>query len=267
MAKLDLWYEQKGKDAQGKALCALAQKHKEGFGKRKERACALLSIYEGLNLDRFGASAYDTAAPYTYQREDRAGQPTGEEYHQTHNIGARIMDAIDAKIFALERTKTSFVMSEGGWKVKSAGIKAARFIEGQMGEPQGMFKDMWELWRQGARLTTIATTAAMVFFWSDPDQGKIVAELDDTLNVFVETTGLPYDGYSSIGRVTYWDPEKLARRRTRRARCACRWSRAGGCASATPRAKRTRASRGSRSPPSRGSRSTRSPTATTTRLA
>ena len=212
MAKLDLWYEQKGKDAQGKALCALAQKHKEGFGKRKERACALLSIYEGLNLDRFGASAYDTAAPYTYQREDRAGQPTGEEYHQTHNIGARIMDAIDAKIFALERTKTSFVMSEGGWKVKSAGIKAARFIEGQMGEPQGMFKDMWELWRQGARLTTIATTAAMVFFWSDPDQGKIVAELDDTLNVFVETTGLPYDGYSSIGRVTYWDPEKLARR-------------------------------------------------------
>src|SRR5688572_999127 len=209
---LDLWYEQKGKEAQGKALCALALKHRDAFGKRKTRACALLSMYEGLNIDRMNAAAYDSAEPFTFNREDRNGNPAEGEYHQTHNLGARIMDAIDAKIFALERTKTQFVMSEGGWKVKSAGIKAARFIEGQMTEPQGMFKDMWELWRQGARLTTIATTAAMVFFWSDPDQGKIVAELDDTLNVFVETTGLPYDGYSSIGRITYWDPEKLARR-------------------------------------------------------
>lgn len=209
---LDLWYEKTDREEQGKALCELARKHKEGFGRRKERACALLSMYEGLNIDRMAADAYDTAQPFTFDRMDRDGNPAEGEYHQTHNLGARILDAIDAKIFALERTKTQFVMSEGGWKVKSAGIKAARFIEGQMGEPQGMFKDLWELWRQGARLTTIATTAAMVFFWSDPTQGKIVAELDDTLDVFVETTGLPYDGYSSIGRVTYWDPEKLARR-------------------------------------------------------
>jgi hypothetical protein len=209
--KLDLWYELDDEEQAGKALCALAQKHREAFGTRKTRATALLGIYEGLNLARFDSAAYDSAEPFTFEGDAREGKKP-DEYRQTHNIGARIMDAIDAKIFALERTKTQFVMSEGGWKVKSAGIKAARFIEGQMGEPQGMFKDLWELWRHAARLTTVATTAAMVFFWSDPDQGKIVAELDDTLNVFVETTGLPYDGYSSIGRVTYWDPEKLAMR-------------------------------------------------------
>jgi len=209
---LDLWYEQKDKEQAGKALCALAQKYRDARSRRRERACALLSMYEGLELDRFSAAAYDTAGPVMFDREDREGHPKEGEYRQTHNLGARIMDAIDAKIFALERTKTQFVMSEGGWKVKSAGIKAGRFIEGQMQEPQGIFKDMWEVWRQAARLTTICTGAAMVFFWSDPDQGKIVAELDDTLNVFVETTGLPYDGYSSIGRITYWDPEKLALR-------------------------------------------------------
>jgi hypothetical protein len=212
MLKLDLWYEEKDEALAGKALCALAQKHREGFSRRKARACALLGIYEGLDVDRFAANAYDTAGPYMFDRENRNGDPEDGHYRQTHNLGARIMDAVDAKIFALERTKTAFVMSEGGWKVKSAGIKAARFIEGQMTEPQGLFKDMWELWRQAARLTTIATSAAMVFFWSDPDQGKIVAELDDTLNVFVETSGLPYDGFSSIGRITFWDPEKLALR-------------------------------------------------------
>jgi hypothetical protein len=209
--KLDLWYEIEDEEQAGKAVCALARKHRDAFGARKTRACTLLGIYEGLNLDRFDSRAYDSAEPFTFVNEDNEGNKAGE-YRQTHNIGARIMDAIDAKIFALERTKTQFVMSDGGWKVKSAGIKAGRFIEGQMSEPQGMFKDMWELWRQAARLATIATTAAMVFFWSDPDQGKIVAELDDTLNVFVETTGLPYDGYSSIGRITWWDPEKLALR-------------------------------------------------------
>jgi hypothetical protein len=209
--KLDLWYELKDEELAGRAICALAQKHRDAFGRRKSRAVALLGIYEGLNLARFDSAAYDAAEPFSFVDESKNGDK-GPEYRQTHNIGARIMDAIDAKIFALERTKTQFVMSEGGWKVKSAGIKAARFIEGQMSEPQGMFKDLWELWRHGARLATTATTAAMVFFWSDPDQGKIVAELDDTLNVFVETTGLPYDGYSSIGRITYWDPEKLAMR-------------------------------------------------------
>lgn len=211
--KRELWYELDDEKAAGDAACALARKHKEAFGTRKSRACTLLGIYEGLNVRRFTADAYDSAGPFEFAHDDHEGDLLeGQGYRQTHNIGARIMDAIDAKIFALERTKTQFVMSEGGWKVKSAGIKAARFIEGQMTEQQGLFKDMWEMWRHAARLAVTCTGAAMVFFWSDPDQGKIVAELDDTLNVFVETTGLPYDGYSSIGRVTLWDPEKLARR-------------------------------------------------------
>lgn len=211
-APVQTWYDETLTEQEaGNALVALAVKQRDSFSARKSRACELLSIYEGLNLGRFNASAYDGATAYEYDA-DTDETDEDADYRQTHNIGARIMDAIDAKIFALERTKTQFVMSEGGWKVRSAGIKAGRFIEGQMGEPQGMFKDLWELWRHGARLTVTATTAAMVFFWSDPSQGKIVAELDDTLNVGVETTGLPYDGYSAIWRVTYWDPEKLALR-------------------------------------------------------
>lgn len=211
MAQRELWYEIDDEQMAGNALVALAMRHRDGCSARKRRACELLSIYEGLNLGWFGSTAYDGASAVTFDIDNpKEGEPT--EYRQTHNIGARIMDAIDAKIFALEKTKTQFVMSEGGWKVRSAGIKAARFIEGQMSEPQGMFRDLWKAWRHGARLATTCTSAAMMFFWSDPDQGKIVAELDDTLNVFIETTGLPYDGYTSIGRITYWDPTKLALR-------------------------------------------------------
>lgn len=198
-------------EAAGDALVATAKKKINGISTRKERACELLSQYEGLDLNRFDAAAYDGAQPFDFI-DTKPNGDKGEAYDQTHNYGARVMDAIDAKIFSLERTKTKFVVGGGGWKVKSAAEKAARFVEGAMSEQAGLFKDAWELWRHGARLTTIATTAAMMFFWSDPKVKKIVIELDDTLNIWTETGGLPYDGYTAIGRITYWEPRKLAAR-------------------------------------------------------
>jgi hypothetical protein len=212
MAKhLDHWADIEDEAAAGHALIAAARKHNESNSSRKRRACELLSQYEGLGLNRFDAAAYDGAEDYDFVDTDPEGNK-GERHAQTHNLGARVMDAIDAKIFSLERTKTQFVVSDGGWAVKAAAVKAGRFVEGQMSEQAGAFKDLWECWRHGARLATIATTASLMFFWSDPRQGKIVTELDDSLNVWVETGGLPYDGWSSLHRITYWEPRKLAAR-------------------------------------------------------
>lgn len=205
------WADLEDEAAAGNALCATAKKKMNGISRRGRRACELLSQYEGLGLNRFDASSYEGAEPYDFVDTDAQGNK-GEPYDQTHNYGARVMDAIDAKIFSLERTKTKFVVGGGGWKVKSAAEKAGRFVEGAMCEPAGIFKDMWECWRHGARLATIATTAAMMFFWSDPKVGKIVAELDDTLRIWTETGGLPYDGYTALGRITYWEPRRLAAR-------------------------------------------------------
>jgi hypothetical protein len=208
---LDHWADLENEEAAGNSLVASARKYQQATTLRKRRACELLAQYEGLGIKSFDASAYDNAEPFDYVEVDDQGNK-GEPYDQTHNLGARVMDAIDAKIFSLERTKTQFVVSDGGWKAKSAAVKASRFVEGVMTEPCGIFQDAWECWRHGARLTTIATTACMMFFWSDPRIGKIVAELDDTLNIWTETGGLPYDGYTAIGRITYWEPRKLAAR-------------------------------------------------------
>lgn len=207
--RLEHWANIDDEKLAGDALIATARKKLSAITKRKRRACALLSDYESLGeLDRFDAIAYDAS---DYDTVEPSRQDNIQD-RKTHNFGARVMDAIDAKIFALERTKVQFVVSDGGWSVKAAAVKASRFIEGQMSEPSGIFKDVWEAWRHGARLTTIATTACMMFFWTDPSQNKIVTELDDTLNIWVETGGLPYDGYSAIGRITYWEPHKLAAR-------------------------------------------------------
>jgi hypothetical protein len=208
---LDHWADIEEEKAAGDSLVAAARKDSMATTRRKRRACELLAQYEGLGLNRFDAAAYDGAEPYDFVDTDAQGNK-GEPYDQTHNLGARVMDAIDAKIFSLERTKTQFVVSDGGWKAKAAAVQASRFVEGVMSETAGIFKDAWECWRHGARLSTIATTAAMMFFWSDPRIGKIVLELDDTLNVTVETGGLPYDGYTAIRRITYWEPRKLAAR-------------------------------------------------------
>jgi hypothetical protein len=212
MAKwVENWADIEDEKTAGDALVATAKKHNDQNTRRKRRANELLNEYEDLGPGRFESGRLNRGEMIPLP--STPGTSTdGEEYEQTHNLGARVMDAIDAKIFALERTKTSFVVSDGGWAVKAAAVKAGRFVEGQMSEPSGIFKDMWECWRHGARLTTIATGACMMFFWTDPSQKKIVTELDDTLNIWVETGGLPYDGYTAIGRITYWDPRKLGAR-------------------------------------------------------
>lgn len=207
----DHWADIENEAEAGDALIAAAKKQLTGISARKRRACERLSQYEGLGIRRFEAVAYDVATPFDFIDESPEGDKT-EPFDQTHNYGARVMDAIDAKIFSMKTTKTKFLVSGGGWKVKAAAVKAARFVEGVMQEQCGIFKDHWAAWRQGARLTSIATGAAMMFWWSDPSVRKIVAELDDTLNIWVETGGLPYDGYTAIGRITYWEPRKLAAR-------------------------------------------------------
>jgi hypothetical protein len=207
-ARKQLWYDLQREDA-GVALCALAAKYKQQASTRKARATSLLSLYEGLTLGRLDSSAYDTAEPYQFLGSgDRPDEPS----ELVWNLGASIMDSIDAKLFALDKVKTKFVVTDGGWDIKRAAELASRFIDGQMHEPQGIFPDLWALWRHAGRLALTATGTSAVFFWSDPDEGKIVAELDDTLNMFVETSGLPYDGISSVGRITAWDPDKLAAR-------------------------------------------------------
>ncbi len=206
-ARRELWYDLPREQA-GVALCALAAKYKNQSSTRKARASSLLSLYEGLTLGRLASSAYDTAEPYTFEDDNRPGVPT----ELVWNLGASIMDSIDAKLFALDKVKTQFVVTDGGWDVKRAAVLSSRFVEGQMHEPQGIFPDLWALWRHAGRLALNATGTSAVFFWSDPDEGKIVAELDDTLNMFVETSGLPYDGITSVGRISAWDPEKLCAR-------------------------------------------------------
>ena len=212
----NLWSDQiddKGvpdEERMGDVLTVHALQHRSRASGRKARAAAQLSAYEGLTLTSLDPDQYDLAMSDDPDLIEVRNAEGGTEYRQTHNLGARVMDAIDAKIFALDKVKTRFVVTDGGWQVKTAAVKAGRFIDGQMSESSGIFKDMWELWRHAARLATIATGTSAVFFWSDSRQGKIITELDDTLDMFLDTTGLAYDGYTSIGRTTFWDPEKLA---------------------------------------------------------
>lgn len=211
--RLKVWADEPFEDA-GPALVALGLAHKDQFSGRKQRAVSLLSHYEGRSLSRFAADSYDTAEPLSFDDDDLESDSTCP---LIWNVGASIIDTIDAKLFAMERKKTAFVVTEGGWDVQRAAVLGARFVEGQMNEPQGIFPDAWQLWRHAARLAVTATGAAAVFFWTDPSEGKIVLELDDTLSMWVDTTGLPYDGVASLGRLTWWDPARLAAKYTEHA--------------------------------------------------
>jgi uncharacterized protein YoaH (UPF0181 family) len=208
MAEPRLWHELQKKES-GPALLALAKRHRDRAKARRERATNLLCQYSGLALSDFAASAYDNAEELELERDSVSGERS--RYTITWNLAASLIDTVDSKVFTT-KTKTQFVVTDGGWQVKRAAVLGARFVEGQMHEEQGIFPDLWALWRHAARLAITATTAAAVFFFADPDDGKVIAELDDTLNLFIETSGLPYDGIASVARITYWSPDRLAAR-------------------------------------------------------
>jgi hypothetical protein len=209
MRPREQWHQIEDEKQAGQALVAVARKFKDRRTARKSRATSLLSLYEGLSLGSYGPSAYDDAEPFSYASNGNTAEAPGLPVDQLWNLGASIMDALDAKLFQ-QRAKTAFVTSNGGWEAKRAGVLGGRFVEGVQSEPQGIFQDSWAMWRHGARIAMTSTGGCMVWFWSDPDEGKIVMELDDTLSTWVETSGLAYDGVSAIGRISYWDPEKLA---------------------------------------------------------
>ena len=99
-------------DRMGEVLTVQALQERSRASGRKARASAQLSSYEGVTLTSLDPDEYDSPV-FDDPDLGAAGQEGAAEYQQTHNLGARVMDAIDAKIFALDRIKTRFVVTDG----------------------------------------------------------------------------------------------------------------------------------------------------------
>lgn len=172
-------------------------------GKRRHDSVQLMRLYEGESVTGRGLS-YGTT-------DNTSDTPIiGEEpVESTLNIAQSLVDTLDAKIAGLENTKPQIVTAEAKWDTRRQAILADRFIEGQYNEKQGRFQDLWDVFRFALRLGMASTGTAAVKFFSNSKAGRIQAEVNDTLSMWVDTPGSAYDYPSGMGDQTLWDPERL----------------------------------------------------------
>lgn len=200
----DPWHRQ-DRIQGGKTLCSIADGHETRNSPRKAEAIQLMRLYEGDSVTIGGKLGRNTDSP------DPDETDLGDNVVDiTLNIAQSLVDTLDAKIAGLEKTKPQIVTTEAKWDVRRQAILADRFLEGQYGERQGRFNDLWEVFRFAFRLAQASTRTAAVKFFSSPDEGKVRAEVHDCLSMWMDVPGAIYDYPTSMGEVTWWDPYKAA---------------------------------------------------------
>lgn len=163
-----------------------------------------MRLYEGEPVSLLGAVNRTTDGV-----SDNEGLPLGGDIVEvTLALAQSLVDALDAKIGGLEKTKPQITTTQAKWDVRRKARLSDRFIEGQFFEKQGRFNDLWEMFRFGFRLSQASVGTTAVKFRSSFNEGKIRAEIHDTLSMCLESAGNAYDYPTGLSHVSWWDVER-----------------------------------------------------------
>lgn len=175
-------------------LCIANEREQSG---RREWAGRLGSLYEGLSLSSFHLMEFCAATSY------------GDAAHKSllWEEAASICDTMQAKIAGLDDPKPQVMVTDGTYEDRRAGKWLDRFITGQMSMRQGMFLDMWDLWKHAYLTSIVATGTVAVRICADENAQKIEATISDTLDMWCDD----YTNYPRTYGDTNWqDAEMVA---------------------------------------------------------
>lgn len=192
-----LWHKQKDEEEAARIGCVLA-KAQESIGQpRREAAKRYGSMVEGCQLDGLDGDCFDTLVPVEYD-----GAPL------INNRAQAVVETLQAKLASLDEPRPQFVVTDGTYDQKRQAVWLDRFVEGQYYQRQGLYNNLWHMWRHAFLLAAAATgTAAVKIF---PDGKRIACELRNTLDMWVDPLECRYGAPLTYGEDTWVDAEKLA---------------------------------------------------------
>jgi hypothetical protein len=200
-----VWSRETNQDAAGAAMIAQADQYSDRHTQRKAEALSLYQYYEGIDA----LDGKNRVAEVAENGDVAAGVATDEPIDISLNVFQDIVDTLVSKIAGKEDNKAQIAATDASWEVRRQTILADRLVEAIMAEPQGKFLNAPDVFREGLRMALAATRTSAVKIYSDIPAAKVRLELHDTLSMWADTTGHPYDYPTQIGEVTYWDPERL----------------------------------------------------------
>lgn len=197
-----VWHRETDRALAGESLLALSETFERAQTRRKREATQLHQLYAG---ERIGGGANFLDRDEDLETVAAPGSPIDI----TLNVAQDIVDTIVSKLAATESNKPQFVVTDGSWEVRRRAILADRLVEGVFRERQGKFFDLWDVFQHALRIALAPTGTAAVKFFSDPREGRVCAELHDTLSMWTDTGGQPYEFPTSMGELTWWDADRL----------------------------------------------------------
>lgn len=163
----------------------------------------LAARYHG--RDSMAPVARDTRVSWTTDWLDEPVSLIQNQYNQ-------YTETFVSKVGSRDAPKTALVCTEADWALKQRVITCSRLLEAEMQMRQGVFANIHKLGEQALRLAyaCVGTVAAKVYAW--PNEDRVVVELHDTLDMFLDDTEMTYGPPVTYGEVTWWNPYVLKQR-------------------------------------------------------
>lgn len=194
-----LWHKQTDPDKAGMIGSQIAEVQRQVRQPRKEASRKHGSMYEGQELTGLDGDCFESLVPVCFE-----GAP------MVNNRCQSVINTLQAKLAALDEPRPQFVVTDGSYEQKRQAVWLDRFVEGQYYQQQGMYRNMWHLWRHAFLYAAAATGTCAVKVFPDMVGRKIVAELHNTMEMWVDPLECRYGVPLTYGESTWFDAEKLA---------------------------------------------------------
>ena len=198
------WWEMDARAA-ALAIVELEDQYSRDFMWRRIRARRLAGGYHGRDL----ATPFARDARFSWR--DESADPDRETITLIRNKFYEYVETHVGKIGAVDAPQPALMVTDGDWELKRKVELSSRLLLAEYGMRQGQFANLHALCHQGLRIADAATgsVAAKVYPW--PEEDRVVVELHDTLDMFLDDTELSYGVPRTFGEVTWWPPYRLVR--------------------------------------------------------
>src|SRR3972149_6153841 len=201
-AEKSLWFLQRPEDG-AKSLYALSEAADADNTVRRGAASYNASVLDGLGLPGFGAWAYGKQSGAA-----RIGSGSGA-CPLVWNYAASGLDTLQAKVVGREEPKPMIEVTDGTWEDQIQAVWSSRLLEGLYRGQQGKFHDVWDLGRHAFKIAAGVTGSVAVKVLPYHDEDKIVCELHDTLDMFIDHFECTYSNPLTYGEITWFDAHRL----------------------------------------------------------
>jgi hypothetical protein len=200
------WHEESGIAAVF-GLIALQERYSRDWAWRRSMARRLSARYHGRDVHNYPAMGTmgDNRVAWANEYFDEPVPLLQNQYNQ-------YTETFVSKVGAVDAPKTALVVTEGDWDLKRRVINCSRLLEAEAQMRQGRFPNIHKLAEQALRIaySSTGTVAAKVYPW--PNEKRVVVELHDTLDMFLDDTELTYGAPLTYGELTWWNPTLLRMR-------------------------------------------------------